>query len=74
MERSTTNSGHFSRPPNRDAHDSEIDQIAPYAKTCFGHLQDAFLPPLSVFEATIFEGMYSCSSAPGLTSIQGLGI
>ena len=69
LGRSTTVSGHFSRPPSRAAHDSDIDQITPSAEAHLGHLQDTSLSPFSTSEAAIVEGLYYCSATPGLARV-----
>lgn len=73
LGRTTAISGHFSRPPSRAAHDTEIDQLAPSAEAQLGHLQDASPSPFSASEAAIVEGLHSCSATPGLARVQGLG-
>ena len=69
LGRSTTVSGHVSRPPSRFAHDSDIDQITLYFEAWLGHLQDTSLSPLSASESAIFEGMHSCSTTPGISRV-----
>lgn len=73
LGRSTAVSGHFSRPPSRAAHDSDIDQITPSAEAKLGHLQDTSLSPFSASEAAIVEGLHTCSATPGHARVQGLG-
>ena len=69
LGRSTAVSGHFSRPPSRAAHDSDIDQITPSAEAHIGHLQDTSLSPLSASEAIIVEDLHYCSATPGLVRV-----
>lgn len=73
LGRPTAISGHFSRPPSRAAHDSDIDQITPSAEAQLGLLQDTSLSPFSASEAAIVDGLHSCSATPGLARVQGLG-
>ena len=73
LGRSTTVSGHFSRPPSRYDHDSDIDQITPYVEAQLRNLQDTSLSPFFASEATIVEGLHSCFATLGLARVQGLG-
>ena len=69
---STTVSGHYSRPPSRAAHDSDIDQITASAEAQLGHLQDTSLSPFSASKAAIVEGLHYCSATLGLARVQVL--
>ena len=69
LGRYTTVSGHFSRPPSRVTHDSDIDQITPFVEARLGHLQDTSLSPFFASEASIVEGMHSCSTTPGIARV-----
>ncbi|KAH9317095.1 hypothetical protein KI387_018864, partial [Taxus chinensis] len=73
LGRSTPISGHFSRPPSRAAHDSDLDQITSSAEAQIAHLHDASLSPLSTSEVAIIEGLRSRSATPGLTRVQSVG-
>lgn len=61
LGRSTTISGHFSRPSSRAAQDGDFDQMALAAEA------------LSNTEVAMIEGMRSRSATPGLPRVQSVG-